>query len=185
MKPLFGQLRSEGHLSVYYLDDSLQIGSTFADCQHNILTTADLLSRAGFIINEEKSVVIPSQRILFLGFWIDSVTMTVTLPVEKQERIITLGKKLLDKSKVKIRDLAQFIGVVVASLPAVKYGALFYRFLKKDKINGLRENFGNFEKFKTLCDQSKLEINWWLQNVKILPGNITVKKPDFIIECDA
>ena len=185
MKPIFGQLRSEGNLSVYYLDDSLQIGSTFAECKHNILTTVDLLSRAGFMINEEKSVVIPSQRILFLGFWIDSVTMTVTLPVEKQERIITLGKKLLDKSKVKIRDLAQFIGVLVASLPAVKYGALFYRFLEKDKIHGLRENFGNFEKFKTLCDQSKLEINWWLQNVQFLPGNITVKKPDFIIECDA
>ena len=185
MKPLFGKLRSEGYLSVFYLDDSLQIGSSYEDCQQNILATAKLLSNAGFIINEDKSVAKPTQRILFLGFWIDSVKMNVTLPDEKQEKILVLGRKLIGNLEIKIRELAQFIGLLVSSLPAVKYGALFYRFLEHDKICALRENFGNFEKFTKLTDQSKAEISWWLENIHSSPEDIIVKNPDFIIECDS
>ena len=185
MKPIFGKLRSEGYLSVYYLDDSLQIGNSFEECRINVFATAKLLSEAGFIINTDKSVAIPSQKILFLGFWIDSVEMTVTLPVDKQEKILGLGNKLLDESSVKIRVLAQFIGLLVSSLPAIKFGALFYRYLECNKIIGLKDNFGNFEKFTMLSDKSKEEISWWLENVQSSPQNISIKKPDFILECDA
>ena len=85
MQPIFGELRSEAYLSVFYLDDSLQIGSSYVDCQNNILATAKLFSNAGFIINEDKSVARPTQKILFLGFWIDSVNMTVSLPDENRK----------------------------------------------------------------------------------------------------
>ena len=93
-----------------------------------------------------------------------------------------MGKKLIKDSEVKIRELAQFIGVLVSSLPAVMYGALFYRFLEINKLCGLRINFGNFEKVTNLTDMSKAGISWWLGNVHSSPETIMVKNPDFIIE---
>ena len=68
LKPVFGTLRSKGHVSVYYIDDSFLLGSSFGECQRNIDETADLLKRLGFIIHPEKSVKVPTQKLVFLGF---------------------------------------------------------------------------------------------------------------------
>ena len=48
-----------------------------------LLFVVQILESLGFIINKEKSVLIPSQKIVFLGYVIDSVAMTVSLPEEK------------------------------------------------------------------------------------------------------
>lgn len=42
-----------------------------------------LLKKLGFMVNREKSVLIPSTRIRYLGHIIDSVEVKVYLPEEK------------------------------------------------------------------------------------------------------
>ena len=83
MKPIFGKLRSEGLVSVFYLEYSLLIGASFDECKENTIKTAELLSKAGFILNAEKSVVVPTQEIQFLGFILNSNDMTIRLPEQK------------------------------------------------------------------------------------------------------
>ena len=41
----------------------------------------------GFTIHPEKSVLVPTQQIIFLGFVIDSIKMTITLTEEKKQSI--------------------------------------------------------------------------------------------------
>ena len=65
MKSIFGKLRSEGFFPVFYLDAYLLMGATFDECKENTIITAELLSKAGFILNREKSVVILTQEIQF------------------------------------------------------------------------------------------------------------------------
>ena len=48
-------------------------------------------------------------------------------------------------SIISIREVAQVIGLLVSSLPVVKYGPLYYRSLKIDKNRALRQNNGNYE----------------------------------------
>lgn len=65
LKPVFDTLRSKGHVSVYYIDDSFLLGSSFDECQRNIDETADLLKRLVFIIHpEKKSVKMPTQKLV-------------------------------------------------------------------------------------------------------------------------
>lgn len=45
---------------------------------------SDVERSLGFKVNEEKSVFIPTQRIVFLGYIIDSVEFKVFLPKEKK-----------------------------------------------------------------------------------------------------
>ena len=77
MKPVYATLRSAGFISVAYIDDSLLISDTAEHCSKNVNETINLLSEVGFTINYEKSVLIPAHSIKFLGFIIDSNTMTI------------------------------------------------------------------------------------------------------------
>ena len=72
LKPIFGHLRQKSHLS-----DSYFQGDTEQESMNNIKATVDLLLKLGFIVHEKKSVLIPTQKIEFLGFIIDSNSMTI------------------------------------------------------------------------------------------------------------
>ena len=56
-----------------YIGDCYLQGDTFEDCKENVELTVDLFQRLGFTINQEKSVVIPQNKVEFLCFVIDSV----------------------------------------------------------------------------------------------------------------
>lgn len=58
------------------------------------------MTHLGFVIHEGKSVLIPTTKILFLGNWIDSVSMTVTLPIEKVQSIVLDCRKLYNSRQV-------------------------------------------------------------------------------------
>lgn len=87
MRVVFSHLRSQGHTSVYYLDDSLLIGRTSLECQQNVLVTCILFAKLGLVVNEIKSVKTPTEVIKFLGFLFDSRSMTVSLPNPKRHRV--------------------------------------------------------------------------------------------------
>jgi hypothetical protein len=63
------------------------IADTPLECTNNVKDTVCLLQNLGFFIHEKKSIFILTQMITFLGNVIDSVSMTVTLPKEKVDRI--------------------------------------------------------------------------------------------------
>jgi hypothetical protein len=52
------------------------------------------MKELGFMINVEKSVLVPQKQITSLGNIIDSDQMIVILPTEKQEIIVNECKKL-------------------------------------------------------------------------------------------
>ena len=88
MKPVFSRLRSQGYLNSGFTDDSLLCGETKEKCVENVDSTKTIMIRLGLMIHEEKSVLVPTKQILFLGNIIDSETMKVYLPFDKVDRII-------------------------------------------------------------------------------------------------
>ena len=79
----FGYLRSQGHNSVVYVDNSYLQGDTYLSCLANILDTIKLLREVGFVNHPDKSVLTLSQTIVFLGFVVSSKYMTLSLIDEK------------------------------------------------------------------------------------------------------
>ena len=69
----------------------------------------------------------------FLGFWIDSRSMTVSLPMEKLGRIHNHERSLLAQTSVKVRELAQFIGRAHSATLAISQAPLFYQALEGAK----------------------------------------------------
>ena len=185
LKPIYENLRSRGFISSYYLDDSWLCADSFEQCVTNVEETKKLFVKAGFIINEKKSVQITSQKIDFLGFCLDSKQMTISLPLKKVENIKNLCSEILKENRIKIRSLAKFIGILVSSLPGVNYGELYYRFLEKNKNLALRESFGNYDGFTSLSEEAKEEVLWWQHNVEGSPKNIRAPPVDLVIAMDA
>ena len=66
----------------------------------------NLLRLLRFIINWEKSTLTPQQKIRFLGFLIDSVQMTLTVPKEKLERIQQVCREIRRAQSVTVWQLA-------------------------------------------------------------------------------
>ena len=185
LKPVFSNLRSQGYVSIYYLDDTWLMGKTENECYSNVVSTLKILTDAGFLINVKKSVVTPSQTITFLGFILDSVAMTISLPLDKRERIISMCTSLNEGDTTSIRYLAKVIGVLVSSLPAVPYGALHYRYLEHDKIMALRISHGKFDEFTSLSYNARTELQWWIANAHSCIKTLNIQPYTNIITTDA
>ena len=88
----------------------------------------------GFI-QAGKSVLIPTQKIEFLGFLIDSKNVKISLTNKKAEHLTLKIKKELIKKSPNIRQLASIIGSVISIFHAVPLGKLYYRELEREKVS--------------------------------------------------
>ena len=129
------------------------------------LSTAELFITLGFFVHPEKSQLIPSQKITFLGFVIDSVNMTITVTEKRYQTFKTLLNIILKIKRPAIRFVAKVIGHIISILPASKYGALYYRKLENDKILGLHKNAGNFEANLNISSEGFQDLIWWSENL--------------------
>ena len=185
LKPVYSSLRSKGHVNVGYIDDSYLQGDTYEECKHNVQDSVNLFEKLGFLPHPEKSVFEPTQITTFLGFVINSVTMTITLTSEKALKVSMACKKLLAKSECSIVEVSQVIGLLVASLPAVQYGQLHYRHLEIDKNIALKIAKGNYQDIMCLSPAAKADLGWWVDNVFQSNNPISHGKIDIEITCDA
>ena len=185
LKPVYSTLLSQGYLNVGYIDDSYLQGDSNTECRRDILTTLNLFESLGFLINHEKSVLQPCQKLVLFGFLSDSVNMKVFLAAEKRERIILACQQLLKRSVISIRKVAHVIGLLVSSLPAVQYGPLHYRSLEIDKNIALQQNNGNCKAIMTLSSESVSDLCWWVTSLPIAWKNITMGNPTIEMATDA
>lgn len=185
MKPVFSTLRKLGHINVTYIDDSLLQSDTYGDCIRNIEDTITLVDRLGLTVHPEKSMLVPTQCIEFIGFLINSVDMTVRLTPHKADAIVTLCLRLLRRKEITIREFAQLIGKLVASEPGVMYAPLYYKVLEIEKDEKLKAAKGNFDSRMTLSEKSQQCLHWWVENVRTAFKPISLPNVDRIIESDS
>ena len=114
LKPVVGYLIKQGHLSIVFVDDSYLQADTEQDCIKNINATVNILTILGFTIHERKSVLIPTQKIAFLGFLIDSKNMSISISEEKADHLILKIMKFLSVSAPTIRQLSSIIRSVIS-----------------------------------------------------------------------
>ena len=88
LKPPFSVLRKHGLLSVIFVNDLYLQGAIKEQCNQTANATINLLTSLGFTIHTKKSVLEPVQSIEFLGFVIDSTTISVKINTDKSKIIL-------------------------------------------------------------------------------------------------
>ena len=109
LQPVISHLRENSYRVVIFLDDIHFIGSSVEECLSKLSFLRDLLQSLGFVINVNKSQLIPVTRIVYLGFIIDTVSMTLSLPDEKVDKILCACQNLLTCVNPSVREVAHGI----------------------------------------------------------------------------
>lgn len=163
-KPIVKLLRTAGMLSTLYLDDWFLLGRTSSDCLLNLNITKKLLISLGFIINEEKSIFVPSMTCKFLGMIISSHEQTLSLPQEKRARISSVLQEFQKLRRCSVRKLAQVTGLLVSACPGIEYGLLHTKELERCKFLNLK-NDDDYEKVINIPSSLQRDIHWWLNHI--------------------
>ena len=169
---------------IIYLDDILVMGSSLEEIMMSRDTLIFVLQNLGFVINFQKSVLNPSHQIQFLGVEIDSLSMIVSLPIQK-EHIISQCQDLSNQSDVSLRQMTQLTGrlssTAIAALPA----PLQYRSLQRQQILELAEK-KSYSAGVVLSKEVREEIQWWIENLMLSKGRGVISPlPQLIITSDA
>ena len=164
-----------------------KMGDSEKECVQNVKSSLALFKSLGFVVYPTKSVLIPSHKITYLGFEVDSQDMTVIPTLERKQTILSTASKLLTGSSSAVRELAQFIGQVVSCFQGVKFGPLWYRYMESDKIKALKQNKGDYESKVVFSNEAKSEMIWWTENIMSSFSDVHAdhSEPDFVLFTDA
>ena len=144
-----------------------------------------LLKSLGFTIHEGKSLFVPSQKVAFLGFVLDSINMTVSMKSDKAEKVKTAISQLLRKERPQIGEVASVVRLMVSCFPGVKYAPLYYRALENDKKYALKQNGWNHDAHMQISGLAKKDLSWWLVNVDHDPCSIMPPEPRVTLKCNS
>ena len=162
LKPVYSILRQYGYLNIGYIDDSYLQGSDTKECLLNISDTQTLFTDLGFVINVDKSCVIPAQQINFLGFVLDSVSMTITLTDDKKAEVKSICNAIIATQKSFYNYRACPVSGHACLLPTL---STIWPASLQEKNLALRKHKGNTVAEVTLSSSKKDELSWWIGNV--------------------
>lgn len=159
-KPIVAKLRSQGVIVLAYLDDILIFGNNYDECMTNMEKIISLLQKLGFTVNREKSQLLPSKIVRYLGFMINSGNMLLSLPEEKKVSLSEKCAAVIKSKQITIRKLAELIGSLIAAVPATRYGLLYTRQLEIEKIAALANNNNNYSGKICISNIAKNDLTW-------------------------
>lgn len=184
-KPIFAFLHTLGYVITGYLDDSLIVSENREQCLNAIAETVSIFDELGFTIHPEKSILVPCHEIIYLGFVINSINMTVRLTDKRKDALKQWATYIYNTTYNTIREVAKLVGLMVSSFPGVTFGPLYYRTIEREKFISLKNNSGNWEKTFKLSEYARAEIKWWIDNVDTAVHKINQPEPTLVLKTDA
>ena len=119
---------------VQYLDDTLLVAESPESSKTHLRKAANLLEELGLLLNKNKCVWTPTQRVEFLGFKVDLNIMHLYLPPKKVK--IRKECKNVTQGHLTVRKVAHLIDLLTSTIPA----PLHYRALQLLKGKALRNS---------------------------------------------
>lgn len=125
------------------------------DCYNAMLTLLAVLRRLDFAINYSK-LECPSQILIFLGFDINTLLMTFSLPKDKLSAFTDLIHKFLEKKRSNKKQLEVLIGKLNWASQVVCGCRTFLR-----RLITLKDSLQSY-KYRVLLDFEYFEdLKWW------------------------
>ena len=168
MKQAVRVARELGVICVIYIDDLLVIAPDAHTCRMNVLAMAAFFHRLGLTVNWKKSVLDPTREIEFLGLVLNSTKQTVSVSAEKLAHLQRDARHLLDKEELPTRELAGFLGRLVAVRPAISVTFLHTRHLELCKVRGVQNQ--GWDGKSTITPAAREELLWWTSQAQFENG---------------
>ena len=131
------------------------------------MATVNTLQKLGFLINENKSVLVPITVCKFLNFLLDCDQKILKLTEKKKQALISLLESFLKIESCNIVKFAQMLGKLVAVCPAIEYGWLYTKLMESEKLHYRESSSMNFNAKMKISGKVKSEMEWWITNIPI------------------
>lgn len=152
---------------VIYLDDILLMNQSPTSLRRECRSLLDLLESLGFLVNFNKSELTPSTCLTFLGFKLNTSTMSIILPQKVSSTLVEIWT-ISQAPVVSGRRLPQLVSMLSATIPAVLPAPLHYRGLQHLKHQALRQ--GGYDSLIPLSPEAQNDLQWWAQNLHLVNG---------------
>ncbi len=120
-------LREQGVRILNYLDDWFILAQSRKQLSAHRDLVLKHLSLLGLRVNWEKSKLVPTQRISFLGMEFDSVNQTARLTQERAQSVLNCFKTLSGRTAVPLKLFQRLLGHMAAAAVTVPLGLLHMR----------------------------------------------------------
>ena len=111
---------------IHYLDDFFVCAVTREECQRKVNIILWVFKLLGVPVAEDK-LEGPTRRLVFLGIEIDSVAMTVQLPIDKVQLLHCETQRWMNRRKCTKVELLSLIGSLSFACKVIKPGRIFLR----------------------------------------------------------
>ncbi|KAI5644770.1 reverse transcriptase (RNA-dependent DNA polymerase) domain-containing protein [Phthorimaea operculella] len=173
--------RKEGIRVIVYLDDFLIIHSNPQVLEKQTQQVLECLINLGWCINTDKSILIPTRNLEYLGIEWNTLSNTKSLPEPKIHRTLKLINNTLKKNWWSWQTAKVILGHINFAAFIVPLGRLHCRPIQIE-ANRLPENQRN-QKFH-LTDSVKQELLWWKNHID-QTSPIHYKDPTVFVTTDA
>ena len=185
VRPLVKYWRFNSIKIACFLDDGLGIGNTFERALEDSTFVLNSLTKAGFIINSEKSVWQPTKVLTWLGIEVDLNNDTLKVSSERIDSILFTIEFILSKSYVSARTLSKLTGklistkCIIGNIVQLKTRAL-YKVIEKRLSWDKKFNIGNY-------NDTVEEILYWKFNIRNLNNKVfrEYRIPSLFVYSDA
>ena len=168
MAPVSAILHRTGVRLRRYLDDWLIQGSSREQVLLALKTVLRLCSSLGIVVNWEKSRVIPTQRMVYLGVILDSISFRASPALKRVEKLFSIGDVFLSCAKQPVSSWLELLGVLSSMIQLVPGGRLRMRSLQLV----LRRHWDHVDQ-SILVEWSQevlQDLDWWLDRARLERG---------------
>jgi hypothetical protein len=185
LRPVLRWARRKGIRLSAYLDDLLIIAKNKQTSARRTDMVIRRLYVLGFLVNQRKSSLLPTKAIQHLGFMIDAVNTSLTVPIQKVRDLRRGASRLLHRPYCSIRNLAAFKGKAQAMIAAVFPTRLRPRNLLATKNRALKR-LGSWTAMTPLPQEAQEELTWWITQLRQWNGHSFLQStPDAEVHTDA
>ena len=188
LRPVAALVQELGMRVIVYIDNILLMAESKEKLQDQSAGLIYLLECLGFTINQEKTVLQPSQSLVFLGFTVDTTPRWSSAyhrtKSRKSERKL---ENCWGRSLSPPTHFHDFLGKMNATTEVIPPAPLFFRHLQMDLAAALRAAAQDYETQLSLSPASREELIWWdTQMAKWNGKSVLIKdQPDLTIDSDA
>lgn len=168
-----------------YLDDWLGLNQFRKQLLLDKRMSLELLMSLGFIINLEKSNLIPNQEITYIGA-LFNLRLGLVLPTEERAQKLWQAIKNLVSGQTKAKDFLHLLGLMASCIELIPHARLFMRPIQLHLLSFWKPSLHSVEMSIPCTLHLKSHLQWWLNPANIFKGrSLQQKMAQMTITTDA
>ena len=184
LKTVLVFFRGRGIKVTAFFDDLIIFAASSSKLLEHVYFIRLTLRSLGFIVNDSKSSLSPSQLMSHLGFLWNSSDLTLSVPSEKVDRLKLLCETALSRP-TSLRFLQKILGTIESFRLAFPLAALHYRQLQQEVAQLISSGSG-WDRLISPSPSSRLDLQWWVScSSSLPPRSLAPFVPQIIVTTDS